>query len=66
MTNVLKNKARCHLSVAFVCEMVYYIYVWNISATSVVTGLGYYLSSGVSDTVIPLVASDLSGHDFCR
>ena len=40
-----KNKAKCNLSLAFVCEMVYYIYVWNISATSVVTGLGYYLSS---------------------
>ena len=36
MANVLKNTARCHLSVAFVCDMVYYTYVWNVSATSVV------------------------------
>ena len=35
LANVLKNAARCHLLVAFICD-VYHICVWNVSATSVV------------------------------
>ena len=38
-----KNKAKCNLSLAFVCEMVYYIWL-NISTTSVMSGVfGYHL-----------------------